>query len=162
MSEIAEAADAAPTGSRKRRRLISVFIAAFLLYHIVTPLRYYVGADETDDRFAWRMFSSSSRMQKVDLERRSVVVTETMVQGDRRVDRTVPVNSLVTKRWSRFFRRGSEDVVAAFLRWRKQQSGAETVHMDVKRSEPDGSMTQVASYELDADDHFVQFEESAP
>ncbi len=40
-----------------RARAASLFIATFLASQLLLPLRYYLGDDERDERFAWRMFS---------------------------------------------------------------------------------------------------------
>jgi hypothetical protein len=43
-----------------RARLIaSLFIGAYLLWQVALPLAYYLGDDLFDERFAWRMFSST-------------------------------------------------------------------------------------------------------
>ncbi|MBW2464764.1 MAG: hypothetical protein JRH11_24155, partial [Deltaproteobacteria bacterium] len=35
----------------------NTLIVAFLAFQLLLPLRYYMGSDEFDERFAWRMFS---------------------------------------------------------------------------------------------------------
>jgi hypothetical protein len=56
------------------------FIVAFLAIQLVLPLHYYfIRRDEHDERFAWRMFSST-RMVKCDVE---VKVGEELVELNR-------------------------------------------------------------------------------
>lgn len=45
----------------KVRSLISVIIALFIIWQILLPASYYLGADPDiyDERFSWRMFSST-------------------------------------------------------------------------------------------------------
>jgi hypothetical protein len=42
---------------RTGSRLASSFIAAYLVFQVGLPLRYYLRDDAFDERFAWRMFS---------------------------------------------------------------------------------------------------------
>ena len=68
---VTSAASAPPTtkvaGSRNSRALASALIAAFLLFQIAMPLRYYLGGRGYDERFSWRMFSSM-RMQHCNVQ----------------------------------------------------------------------------------------------
>ena len=60
--------DAAPEG--RARRVAGWVIASFLLVQVAIPLRYYLGSDLYDERFAWRMFS------RVRVQECSAEVTE--------------------------------------------------------------------------------------
>src|SRR5919106_3589436 len=48
----------------RSRSIASIFIVGFLLWQISLPLSYYANEDDSDERFAWRMFSVLSRFQK--------------------------------------------------------------------------------------------------
>lgn len=61
----AGAAPLPPPGPASRA-LSNALIAAFLLFQIAMPLRYYLGGRGYDERFSWRMFSSI-RMQRCDV-----------------------------------------------------------------------------------------------
>jgi hypothetical protein len=48
----------------RSRSIASIFIAVFLLWQIALPISYYLTEDDSDERFAWRMFSILSSFQK--------------------------------------------------------------------------------------------------
>jgi hypothetical protein len=48
----------------RSRSIASIFIAVVLLWQVFLPLSYYFNEDDSDERFAWRMFSILSRFQK--------------------------------------------------------------------------------------------------
>ena len=88
------------------------FIAAFVVVQLVLPLHYYlVRRDDHDERFAWRMFSST-RMLVCDLEMRI---------DDRPVDLTREFHDA----WLTIARRGRRAVVEAMgARLCRQHPGA--------------------------------------
>jgi hypothetical protein len=48
----------------RSRSIASIFIAVVLLWQVFLPLSYYFNEDDSDERFAWRMFSILSSFQK--------------------------------------------------------------------------------------------------
>lgn len=80
----------------------------WILVHVATPLRYYLGDDIYDERFAWRMFSAV-RVQRCD-----VAVTE-VSNGS---TRPVQVMQVLPAPWAAQLRRGRGRVIDRFLAWR--------------------------------------------
>lgn len=93
----------------RRRTLQNVFIAAVLVFQIVAPLRYYLGARGYDERFSWRMFSTLRlRDCKVKVE------DHARVRG-RSVRRPVSIDRDVHVAWLRLLERMRGPVVDAYL-----------------------------------------------
>src|SRR3954447_372732 len=88
-----------------RRALRNLAIAAFLMFQLVMPLRYYLGGGGSDERVSWRMFSSV-RMQKCDVR-----VDET-VRGERR---KVDLEATLQIAWVGMLERNRPAVVDKFL-----------------------------------------------
>ena len=80
----------------------------WMLVHLATPLRYYLGDDIYDERFAWRMFSAV-RVQRCD-----VAVTE-VTNGSAR---PVQVMQVLPAPWAALLERGRVRVIDRFLAWR--------------------------------------------
>jgi hypothetical protein len=80
-------------------------IAAFLLFQLIMPLRYYLGGGGSDERFSWRMFSSV-RMQKCDVR------VDDVVDGERR---KVDLESTLQIAWVGMLERNRPAVVDKFL-----------------------------------------------
>jgi len=91
------------------RKRVSGLVAFLVLLQIVIPLRYYLGDDPYDERFAWRMFSA------VRVVRCNTGVVETLESGRRR---PVRLMRTIHEAWVTNLRRNREDVVRAFLRLR--------------------------------------------
>ena len=84
------------------------------------------------------MFSSFSRNQKQQLGATRVAADETIKNGDALNTKAVPLSATVSKRWIRFMKRERQDVIARFLSWRGEQSGAAEITLDVRRPAQNG------------------------
>lgn len=98
--------DALPAGTARTRSL--ALLALFALVQIAIPLRYYLGGDLYDERFAWRMFSAV-RVQECD-----VAVSET--RGGREV--ALRPMTFLPAPWVGLLERSRPAVVRGFLDWR--------------------------------------------
>lgn len=98
----------APTGPA--RGVAHGVIIALLLAAAGGPLRYYLGDDPYDERFAWRMFSG------VRLQRCQIRVVETVAEpGGGLAERTVDPGETVHPTFENLLRRFRRPVVQAFL-----------------------------------------------
>jgi hypothetical protein len=94
------------------RRLISIGIAAYLLWQIALPLRYYLRENRRDERFAWRIFSTLT----VPPYRCAVRVTE--VGGESVNRREVDLQHTLHDAWITLLQFGQDAVAERFLRVR--------------------------------------------
>lgn len=111
----------APEGERKKR--VRLGIAAFLVVQLVMPLRYYLGDDEYDERFAWRMFSAirvvecqTSATEELDREHGDAV-------------RPIDLDRVIHPAWINNIRRNRYDVIEAFLARRCEEEGVARVEI---------------------------------
>jgi hypothetical protein len=81
---------------------------AWVALHLLIPLRYYLGDDRYDERFAWRMFSA------VRVQECNVSAHET--RDGREHD--VPLMSILPAPWVALMERNRPAVIESFLRWR--------------------------------------------
>src|ERR1041385_7270070 len=86
MPPMSDPIPASPTAHR--RRAISRFALAFVLVQALLPLHYYLGGPATDERFAWRMFSS------VAMSDCKATMYETVEVGEKAVERPVPEEAM--------------------------------------------------------------------
>jgi len=131
MAEPTEARDGAL--NPRRRRATNAIIVAFLAFQVVVPMRYYLGERGYDERFAWRMFSST------DVRACTASVEETVTVGGRDVQRPVPLQPVLHAAWIQSLQLPRPDVVEAFLRWRGEAVGAREVRYTLRCSAPDGT-----------------------
>jgi hypothetical protein len=113
-----------------RNRLASnLFIALFLAYQLLMPLRYYLGGRGYDERFSWRMFSTL-RMQecKVHVEERA---------GDE--PRAVDLDKALQIAWIGMLERYRRPVVDKLLARRCAQEGVSEVRYERSCIDTDGS-----------------------
>lgn len=103
----------------ERRTWVRLFVVGFLLLQALIPLRYYLGDDEYDERFSWRMFSA------VRVIRCRPMAQETV--GDPPVARPIPLMRTVHEAWVETLRRNREDVVRAFLARRCREEDVRSV-----------------------------------
>jgi len=103
------------------------------LLQVTVPLRYYLGARTADDRFAWRMFSTSYVQQYRALDDTRIIVHESVGIDGEVVDRVVDLPSIISENWIRFMKRERLDVIEKFLRWRGHQLGAQTISFQIHR-----------------------------
>lgn len=108
-----------PAGSPWRRALPLVGIA-WILLHVLIPLRYYRdGADTYDERFAWRMFSS------VRVRQCTLTARETR-EGTRA---QIALMEVLPAPWVALLERNRPAVVDRFLRWRCDREGTTRVEI---------------------------------
>ena len=71
----------------RRSPLEDAFIAFFLVFQLALPISHYVGLRATDDRFAWRMYSSVrlQRCRAAIEERRFGAPSGHRVDADREI-----------------------------------------------------------------------------
>jgi hypothetical protein len=104
----------APSGPA--RVLISVFIISWLVWQLVVPIRYYLGDDVDDERFAWRMFSGVWLLQKSCTA--SVIEFRSQPGGGATGIRKVNLEQSLHGTWIRQLKKNRRLVVEKFLRTR--------------------------------------------
>ena len=118
------------TPSPKARRWISACIGLFLLWQLLLPLRYYLRTPTTDERFAWRMFSS------VGMRDCKVALYETVEEEGERVRRQVPRASIT--RWEGMLENDRAGAVNKLLRWWCDRPGVIRVEFERVCKDIDG------------------------
>lgn len=109
-----------PGPSAKNRRLVGVFIAAFVAFQFAVPLTYLVREDSSDERFTWRHLTAPA---------------ETFCRSEISVERTdgstVPVelDSLVHAQWIDYLQRDRQAVVHAVMRAQCEQADVARVRL---------------------------------
>ncbi|GEM_PF-1046314 len=117
------------------------FIATWLIVQIVLPLSYYVRAatvptegegraDLYDERFTWRMFSPVRMLR---------CTPEYLVNGEGPVSLERHVHSA----WISLLKRGRMDVVEAVSGYLCAQPGTESVRLELRCREADGSRVTI-------------------
>jgi len=94
------------------RRLISLGVAAYLIWQIAVPLRYYLRENRRDERFAWRIFSALV----IAPYRCDVRVAE--VSHGEQLGREVNLERTLHDAWIGLLKVGQDAVVKRFLRLR--------------------------------------------
>lgn len=109
-------------------RWIAAGAGLFLLAQALIPLRYYLGSDPYDERFAWRMFSD------VRLQECGVRATE-VANGSERI---VPLQRTIHVAWITTLRRNRSAAVRRYLRWRCEQGGVTSARLQSDCVTPEG------------------------
>src|SRR6185503_682992 len=104
------------TAAPPARRLITLFIAVYLTWQAVLPLRYYLREDKRDERFAWRIFSALI----IAPYRCDVRVQEFPV--GQQIGREVDLSRTLHDAWTAALRLGHDVVVDRFLHARCRSS----------------------------------------
>jgi len=149
----ATAAAPSPAGARESRALANALIAAFLLFQIAMPLRYYLGGRGYDERFSWRMFSS------VRMQRCTVQVHETASDGG---ERKLNLEQELQVAWIGMLERYRAGVVEELLRKRCASGGAREVRYARSCKDPGGSELPQIHAKLDCARNVLSVEERAP
>jgi hypothetical protein len=108
--------------------------AAWVVAHLVIPLRYYLGDDPHDERFAWRMFSA------VRLQACSVDVEETVVRNGIRRRERLDLTRVLPATWTALLQRRRKAVSEELLDRRCAQAGIREVHLTHRCVDPSGRM----------------------
>jgi len=98
-----------PPPAGARRTAVLAFVGAYLALVLLTPLRYYLGDDPYDERFAWRMFSD------VRLRACTTELVETVAEGGTLHERRPPLEGIVHFSWREMLARNRRAVVVALL-----------------------------------------------
>jgi hypothetical protein len=139
--------------NRESRTLASALIAAFLLFQIAMPLRYYLGGRGYDERFSWRMFSSV-RMQRCEVQ-----VHETSADGS---DRKLDLERELQVAWIGMLERYRAQVVEELLRKRCAQPRTREVRYTRSCRDTDGSELPKIRATLDCARDVLAVREGAP
>jgi hypothetical protein len=95
---------------RWSRRATNVFIGAYVVLQVALPLSYYLGLrPRTDERFAWRMFST------VRLDRCEVGLSETIRDDVSNSPHPIPLPATLQVGWLTQLTRKQPHVVDRFL-----------------------------------------------
>jgi hypothetical protein len=146
------AAAPTPAGARESRALANALIAAFLLFQIAMPLRYYLGGRGYDERFSWRMFSS------VRMQRCAVQVHETAGDGS---ERKLNLEQELQVAWIGMLERYRAGVVEELLRKRCASGGAREVRYARSCQDPGGNELPQIHARLDCARNVLSVEERA-
>ena len=126
-------------GPPASRTWSNALIAVVLAFHLLMPLRYYLGEGGYDERFSWRMFSTL-RMQQC-----KVKVEETIGDETRRVD----LQKELQIAWIGMLERYRRAVVDKLLARRCAQEHARTVRYEHACVDTDGSTLPVDHVSMD-------------
>jgi hypothetical protein len=112
----------------------NAFIAGFLLLQLFLPLRYHAMGRGSDERFAWRFFSS------VGMRRCEVRIDEAIDRGGVVRRRAVHLPSELSSVWIALLQRERPAVVEKFLR--RRCGPAEVLEVFYRRTciDPDGGV----------------------
>jgi hypothetical protein len=106
-----------PEPALPQRVALSIFGILWVVFLLAIPLRYYLGDDPYDERFAWRMFSAV-RVQQCTLALSEV--------RDGREHQLAPMEILPVP-WVALLERNRPAVIERFLRWRCEREGTSEV-----------------------------------
>lgn len=116
------------------RRL--VFALAFVAVQALLPLRYYLGSDRYDERFAWRMFSPIRMVQ---------CSAEVELDGER-----LELGAVFHSAWLALIERGRLDVTAAAVRRICRLNPGRRVSLEYTCRESDGAERRLVTPDQDA------------
>jgi hypothetical protein len=129
----------APEGAwRKRLPILGALWAALML---AIPLRYYLGDDAYDERFAWRMFSAV-RVQSCQAE-----LEETRAANER----VIPLMEVLPAPWAALLERNRIAVAISVLRWRCEQDGVTNVRIRSTCRDASGQPLAATERRIDCD-----------
>jgi hypothetical protein len=102
----------------RSRTIASIFIVSYLVWQFALPVSYYLSDDDSDERFAWRMFSSLSYFQKGC----EVVVSEWARGNGTRMGVNSPQKLDLQQSWSELLAKNRSAVVTKYLQLRCRAS----------------------------------------
>lgn len=126
----------------KRRLPSNVFIAAFLLFQLGMPLRYYLGDRGYDERFSWRMFSTV-RLQQCEMQ-----ISERGSE-DNGAFRPVQVRRDIQAAWVSLLERVRMPVVEKYLNRRCEQQQMKEVSYTRRCTNTDGTALPPQTLRMD-------------
>jgi hypothetical protein len=135
------------------RRLVNVFIVAFLMFQIGMPLRYYLGDRGYDERFSWRMFSTV-RMQQCEMQ-----ISERAASGETAF-RDVQVKRDVQAAWVSLLERVRMPVIEKYLERRCERQPTAEVRYTRRCTDTNGSALPVQTLRMDCSTR--QLREASP
>lgn len=125
--------------ARKQRMWIGGAALALIVAQALIPLRYYLGDDHYDERFAWRMFSAV-RMHECQLAASEVANGQT---------RPVQLGSTIHEAWQTTLERNREAAIESYLAWRCEQEGVESSRLENHCRTPSGAAVPTIVREID-------------
>jgi hypothetical protein len=129
-----------PMPSGRWRTILPILGLAWVVMHLLIPLRYYLpGSDRYDERFAWRMFSA------VRVQHCNVTVTE-LFRGR---ERTVALLEILPAPWVALLERNRPAVIEHFLRWRCQHEGTSEVRFRNACTDASGDPVPIVERTID-------------
>jgi hypothetical protein len=136
---------ASPAPGRARSRT-NLFVGVYLFVQIVLPFSYYMRADKSDERFAWRMFSAVKYLQQTCI----VSLGEWRPGGKLR---PLPRDEFISKvpyGWMQFLHRDRDAVIGKFLN-RYCAANPDVVELELLRkcAAPDGRSDSLESLKMD-------------
>lgn len=128
-------------------RWVGIFIVVYILFQLLAPLRYYLAAPTSDERFAWRMFSYQGMHKCV------ASASEVIEQQGKRAVQSLDLGAV-----SLGYRleNNRPEVVAKFMRWRCEQPGVVQVRFVVRCTSPSGEKLEPRHYWMDRSDLIVR------
>lgn len=119
----------------RARLIVSLFIGAYVLWQVALPFRYYLGDDLFDERFAWRMFSSThAYKRKCEIK----VYEWVRKEGQKEEAVELTLRRAITAGWVSRLRYSPAPVVEKFLRSRCQANPA-AIDVEMVRYCPAGA-----------------------
>jgi len=131
-----------PPRTTTGRALVIAGVVIALLVQLAIPLRYYLGDDRFDERFAWRMFSAV-RVYRCDLAAYDVNEGR---QSQVNLGRTIHVAWITTMRRSR------EGVLQRYLSWRCETADVDGARVVNRCVTPEGDQVPDVVRQIDCDD----------
>lgn len=144
LSDLSTEKLASPAPGRARSRT-NLFVGVYLFVQIVLPLSYYMRADKSDERFAWRMFSAVNYLQQTCI----VSLGEWRTGGKLR---PLPRDEFISKvpyGWIKFLHRDRDAVIGKFL-GRYCLANPDVVELELLRkcATPDGRSDTLESLKM--------------
>lgn len=126
-------------------RFAEIFVTVFFLFQLLLPLRYYLNRPTSDERFAWRMFSYTSR------RRCDSSVWDHVQRDGRIVPRRLNKSDVDYIRWRNLMERERPSVIENFLRYRLDQPGVKSASLTLRCTDLAGDASSTLTYSIDSD-----------
>lgn len=124
------------------RYWVGLLVAAFLVFQLLTPLRYYLNAPTPDERFAWRMFSTQH------MTRCHATLHQVLDVDGRQFEEVVP--PMVVAPWQRMLNRNRPDVVRQVMRQLSERPNVIAVRFTLDCRNVEGEEMPLQAWLLDA------------